>query len=337
MSNTQPSPTESTSTQDSMLVQNEGRFVRGFADIFNTTGLIIILVGLSLLLSKYGAMGSAIIAGFLWVGAEYFSRYKRSHLPSLFIAIGFLMYTYSAITGFIGDTSFTAFPFIIIAIIMVAFYWRFRLPFCLFIVALSLIMLNYALTYSFIALPVFLILSALVLLSIAIHYDMRDPLRVTRFSDNAFWLHLLAAPCLTHGIVFSLVANKIPSREDFSLLNLFNNWSSDIPRFTNTDALIVIGIVIILSVFALAINRRVLVVSSFGYAMVAITKLLTTGVGLANLPNVAAVSMLIFGAYIVLLGVAWSPLRLLLLRAIPSHPFLERIFPHVDVETKPQS
>jgi hypothetical protein len=45
--------------------------------------------------------------------------------------------------------------------------------------------------------------------TLAMWYDGRDPARITRRSDVAFWLHLLAAPMLVHPLFTGsgLVAN----------------------------------------------------------------------------------------------------------------------------------
>jgi len=76
----------------------------------------------------------------------------------------------------------------------------------------------------------------------------------------------------------------------------------------------------------LAINRRALIVASLGYAAAALAYLFDgTGLGLSGSLTAALVAL---GASIVLLGVAWHPLRNQLIRVLPNW----RIFPPPFVE-----
>ena len=40
----------------------------------------------------------------------------------------------------------------------------------------------------------------LALFAAALWYDMRDPHRLSRYSANAFWLHILAAPAIVNTV-----------------------------------------------------------------------------------------------------------------------------------------
>ena len=82
-----------------------------------------------------------------------------------------------------------------------------------------------------------------------------------------------------------------------------------------------LGIVILVSLFGLAINRRALVVSSLGYAGL--------GIGyLVSQTNISwgmaiSVTLMILGAAVVFLGAGWNPARKFILALLPS----AKIFP----------
>ena len=77
----------------------------------------------------------------------------------------------------------------------------------------------------------------------AMRWDSSDPSRITRRSDVAFWLHLLAAPMIVHPV--------------FSLLGLTDGDA------TVAEGLVVVAIYVALGMAALAIDRRALLVSAF--------------------------------------------------------------------------
>ncbi|MEP3073981.1 MAG: hypothetical protein ABJQ26_14410, partial [Maricaulis sp.] len=89
-------------------------------------------------------------------------------------------------------------------------------------------------------------------------------------------------------------------------------------------ALVVIGLFALVS---LLINRRALIVSG----------LVTAGVSIGVIVNstdlgagvVVAVTLLVLGGIVVLLGAAWNPVRRILLLPIPQDGPLGRIFPPV--------
>src|SRR4029079_4502023 len=87
----------------------------------------------------------------------------------------------------------------------------------------------------------------------AMWWDSSDRSRLTRRSDVAFWLHLLAAPMIAHPI--------------FTLLGL-NNGS-----VSAGEALAVVGLYVLFGLTALAVDRRALLVSALAYVLYALTQL----------------------------------------------------------------
>ncbi|MEM7730950.1 MAG: hypothetical protein AAF311_17110, partial [Pseudomonadota bacterium] len=156
-----------------------------------------------------------------------------------------------------------------------------------------------------------LILSGLAVFIVAMLYDMQDLHRRTRFADNAFWLHLLAAPLLIHGLVGQAVMAK--SEIVFDMIPVF--------AFTEHDAIIILVSMGVITLIGLAINRRALIVSALGYAGVAVGFLIAqTSLGIGT---TLSTTLIVLGAAIVLLGVAWHPVRNQLIRVLPKW----RIFP----------
>ncbi len=144
------------------------------------------------------------------------------------------------------------------------------------------------------------ILSFVLLLGIgvflfAMWWDGSDRGRITRRSDVAFWLHLLAAPMIAHPI--------------FSLLGL-NSGS-----VSAGEALLVVGLYVLFGLTALAVDRRALLVSALAYVLYALTELFKQ-VGAVEL-NVA-LTALVIGSALLLLSAYWHQARRLIVTRLPS-------------------
>ncbi|WP_297734085.1 hypothetical protein [uncultured Maricaulis sp.] len=167
------------------------------------------------------------------------------------------------------------------------------------------------------------------LLLAGILFDARDPGRETRLSGTAFWLHFFAAPILLGAVLNITQTGWTFQESDFANpenLNLFAALATDSAESMRlaVTALTVIGLFALVS---LLINRRALIVSG----------LVTAGVSIGVIVNgsdlgagaVVAVTLLVLGAVVVLLGAAWNPVRRILLAPIPQAGPLGRIFPPV--------
>ena len=125
-------------------------------------------------------------------------------------------------------------------------------------------------------------------------FDMSDRERLTRRADCAFWLHLLAAPLIVHSIVAPLLAESAVGPG---------------------AAVAIVSLFAVLSFVALTVDRRALLVSSLLYLGYANSKLLSwSGVASEN----AGLSILIVGGTVLVLSVAWQPLRRLVLQILPA-------------------
>ena len=306
--------------------EDEMRFLRSFSDVFIAIGVGIFASGLSVVAGLFGGGVSFIgAAAVMWIMAEYFGRKKRAHLPTLITALAFLIFTQRGVHVVLGNMGLGG--DIITAIItlgaMLLFYLRIRLPFCIALIALAGLYLAAALVNKIA--PEFLtaqfglglFLSGLVIFGVALAYDMRDKHRTTRFADNAFWLHFLAAPLIIHGLALQTVALKKDVLFGFVPMVSLNQG----------DAAIVMVIVAIITFIGLAINRRALIVSSLGYAAFAMGYLFDgTGLGFGT---VIALTFLLLGAAIIFLGAGWHSARNALLKILPKWPIFPPAFdPH---------
>ena len=251
--------------------------------------------------------------------AEYFGRKRRAHLPTLMTALAFLIFVQRGASALLGDMGLGG--DITAALItlgaMLLFYWRIRLPFCIALIALAGLYLAGAIVGQIA--PEFLkqqfglglLLSGLVIFTVALLYDMNDKHRTTRFADNAFWLHFLAAPLIIHGLALNLVSLQKEVLFGFVPMVSLNRG----------DAAIIMVIVALITVVGLAINRRALIVSSLGYAAFAMGYLFD-GTGM-NFGTIVAVTFLLLGGAIIFLGAGWHTARNGLLKILPKLP----IFP----------
>ena len=130
----------------------------------------------------------------------------------------------------------------------------------------------------------------------AMWWDSSDRARVTRRSDVAFWLHLLAAPMIAHPI--------------FALLGLTNGSVS------TGEGLLVVGLYVLFGLTALAVDRRALLVSALAYVLYALTELFKR-FGAVEL-NIA-LTALVIGSALLLLSAYWHQSRRLIVTRLPSN------------------
>lgn len=313
---TEPHAPPVTATDAVIGDEDDLRFLRSFGDVFIGVGLILLALGVSAIMALVGGGPVFLLAAVgAFVMAEYFGRRKRAHFPTLITALAFLLFVQTGLEGLASLSGIVAALITVTA--MALFYARIRLPFCIALIAVSLIYLLFAVLAQIAPdllrdrIGVVLILSGLAVFAAALAYDTQDTHRRTRFADNAFWLHFLAAPLLIHGLVGQAVMSK--SELLFDLIPVL--------AFTERDAIIILIGMAVITVIGLAINRRALIVSALGYAGVAVGFLVSQTS--LSLGTALSVTLILLGAAIVLLGVAWHPVRNQLIRVLPNW----RIFP----------
>ncbi len=287
------------------------RLITGFNDIFVTIGIALFLGALGYLLSTYGGLvsssGEAIAA---WGLAEVFTKRKRMALPSIVLLVWFVTSSaevghslFAPASNLLSIFDYDSLPGLAYGLAAVAasiVHWlRFHVPITIAAFAAGLAVTAVAMIEKFNSGFVFeqpslvFIPIGIAIFAAAMKFDMSDRNRLTQRTDIAFWLHLLAAPLIVHSIVYPLLSeNALNTGAAIAILSLFAG----------------------LSIVALAIDRRALLVSSLLYLGYASSQILTwSGVAFENLEF----SVLIVGGTVLVLSVAWQPLRRIVLSILP--------------------
>lgn len=300
---------------------------KGFNEIFIVVGLLILSSGwwgVSALvfndrvvnLQEF-AMWSSLLAGvLLWLLSEYFVRKRRMVAPAIALSV---MFAGNAAFGFVAvlsepfmiaqnDYSSIPFPLFLATLSLAVYWWRFRVPFAMAMIALGL----FAVAIVFAAsregriadLSEFFLLSAggpfawitlvlgIVVFAVAMMFDMSDPHRVTRRSANGFWLHMVAAPALVNTMALSLL------------------YQSN---------LILLAVLAMFAIVAIVIDRRSFLIAAIGY-IVALGAAVFDGAGTAP-------TILVLGIVLLLLGAFWERIRARILRVMPGFIPLHRLPP----------
>jgi hypothetical protein len=151
----------------------------------------------------------------------------------------------------------------------------------------------------------FVLLLGIGMFLFAMWWDASDRARLTRRSDVAFWLHLLAAPMIAHPI--------------FTLLGVTNGTVS------TGVGLLVVGLYILFGLTALAVDRRALLVSALAYVLYALTELFKR-FGAVEL-NIA-LTALVIGSALLLLSAYWHQARRIVVNRLPAS--LQSRLPNLD-------
>jgi hypothetical protein len=305
------------------------RLLRGFRDIFIAMALAIFAVGATGMVPTLVAgtgilevvsIGTAVQIYLLLISivliavgvalAEWITRRQRLPLASLVLALVFAAWSAAftlavgliLLVNFSGDPVleaewwFTWSALVGAAAGLIAFYWRYRLPFALMPLAGVI-----AFSVFLIAKPAFgdawtsdygramVGVLGIAVFAAAMWYDAQDRLRVKRYSECAFWLHLMAAPMIVHSL---LIAGD------------------------GADTSVILSVMAALCLVALLIDRRALLVSGLGYLSVAIWQIVARSEFLMN--QRFAGTALILGAILLALGLGWAPIRRVVVAAIPS-------------------
>jgi len=318
------------------------RLITGFNDIFVSIASAILLfaVGwigqsigqsLGLVIDFHGPspIAPAFIAATAWGLALFFTAKRRMALPSILLLLAFVGGVFVA-AGFglaigIGEDQFNDNEAIggVVAAVSGAIaagaawlHWKhFRVPITVaagaaavsaIVVGVLIAILGNPDDYEKTILGFVLLLGIGVFL-FAMRWDSSDPARVTRRSDVAFWLHLLAAPMIVHPV--------------FTLLGLNDGTA------TIGEGLVVIALYVALGITALAIDRRALLVSALAYVLYALSELFKQ-VGAVEL-NIA-LTALVIGSALLLLSAFWHQARSLVVRSLPDAlqsklPLLDRV------------
>lgn len=300
---------------------------KGFNEIFIVIGLIIVAVGWASVIGVwfasqitnpqqaavgFGTIGVVV----LWLLSEYFVRHRRMVAPAIALSVLFAANAAICLTAYFAqpfmvaqeDYSSLPLPFAIGTFALFLYWFRFRVPFALAMIAVGMFIVAILLAATSEGIPqnpadLFLLSAdgpfALITIAlgiavfvVAMIFDMSDPHRVTRRSANGFWLHVVAAPALINTIALTLLE-----------------------RDSNVMLLVILGV---FALIAIIIDRRSFLIAAIGYIVVLSTTVLE-GEG-------AAATILILGIILLLLGAFWEKIRAVILGALPFLP-LHRLPP----------
>ncbi len=292
--------------------EEQFRLLTGFNDIFVTIAIGLVLFAVSSLGAAVAdALGPALVAAASWGLAEYFTRQRRMALPSIVLLLAFVGGVFMTVVvagapARPAPTMGALWPIAatVAAAVAAWLHWRrFMVPITVAAGAAAIgggIVLTVgaalATTWGNDALLPLVLVLGLATFGLAMMFDSRDRARVTRWTDVAFWLHLLAAAAIIHPV--------------FAMTGLLK--STPAPG----AALFVIIVYMLLTIVALAIDRRALLVSALGYVIYAIQALVRTG---DNVSLSFALTALVIGGFLVLLSAAWRPIRARVLALLPAN------------------
>jgi hypothetical protein len=304
---------------------------KGFNEIFIVIGLMILAFGWTGVvtlalgdeivdLKNYALMVTLMGAGLLWLLSEYFVRKRRMVAPAIALSI---MFAGNAAFGFLAvmaqlfmigqnDYSSVPLPLLLATLSVLIYWWRFRVPFAMAMIAVGLFTVAIVFTASrggaVEDVSELFLLSAggpfawitlvlgVIVFAVAMIFDMSDPHRVTRRSANGFWLHVVAAPALVNTLALSLL-----------------------DRDTAGANIILLAVLTLFAIVAIVIDRRSFLIAAIGYIVVLATTVLD-GDG-------AALTVLILGIVLLLLGAFWERIRARVLRLMPRFVPLHRLPP----------
>ena len=301
---------------------------RGFNEVFIIIGLLILavgwtsVVGISYATNITNPQQAAILYGsigtmFIWGMSEYFIRRRRMVGPGIALSTLFTVNAAIALTAYFAqpfmvvqqDYGSLPLPFILGTIALGIFWYRFRVPFAMamiavgfFIVAIlmaatsqgtpqdpsDLFLLSAGGPFAWITLVV-----GLAVFALAMAFDMSDPHRVTRRSTNGFWLHVVAAPALVNTLALTLLDRDA-------------HWS-------------LLGVMMIFGLVAIIIDRRSFLIAAIGY-IVTLTGTVFDG-------ETTALTVLFLGVMLLFIEALWEKLRARLLRLMPRFIPLHRLPP----------
>lgn len=258
------------------------------------------------------SLSGLLVAVTAWPLAEFFTRKRRMALPSIILLLSFVggifftLFGAGAALGLSGEELVGAIAIVLsgaVACVGAYLHWRrFKVPITIAaavgIVVISLLIALLALLQiqpdsSAFLVPV--LISGLGIFTFAMRWDISDRDRITRRSDVAFWLHLLAAPMIAHPV--------------FALFGVTDGDNLGVGA-----AIGVLATYIAFGLVALAIDRRALLVSALAYVLFALTFLFRE-FGAVELGF--ALTALVIGSALLSLSAFWQPIRHKVVTALP--------------------
>lgn len=287
------------------------RLLNSFNDIFVTIAAVLLLVAVGSIGGLvYAPLGAVAVAALAWGLSEYFALKRRMALPSIVLALAFIGGCTAALPILGGALKMPVDWFLPpaapVALVAAILHWRhFRVPIAVSagtgaVIAMAVASLSAALDFfagdlsKALVTPIVLVCGVLVF-AFAMLWDTRDPARLTRRSDVAFWLHLLAAPMIIHPL--------------FSFYGVFS-----VAGMNMVGAGAILLTYVVMGLVALAIDRRALLVSALAYVLYALGEIVQA---FGAIEASVSITTLVLGSALLMLSTFWARLRALLIPMLP--------------------
>ena len=263
------------------------RFIRSFGDVYITLGIIFLMFSIHLT-DVSGSYFFLPAVGFVLL-AEWLVRIRQLALPGMVILLSILYFVYRGITQ--GSDTTAIFGLSIVAVTSILFYLRYKMPFSHLpltasLVAIFIIMLGGEAYKE----PAVYAVTGLIVFMVAMWFDSRDTKRVSHLSDSAFWLHLLGAPLLVHGVMISLMSMSADS------------WSHIMP-----PELLILCVFAVFFLIAMLVDRRAILVSTQIYMIYTVGIIIVENVSGAG--NVVMIGLITAAMFIIYFGAYWYKTR----------------------------
>ena len=291
-------------------IEEPFKIFSGFNEIFIVVGLGILTLGWYftsfLLIGSRGFDHIPVVsfasAVFIWLLCEYFICHRRMLAPAIVLS---LLWTGNASLGFSfayaeifmivrQDYSSLLMPIGLTTLSLFVFWWRFAVPFVMVLIALGIFSFALLLTAVQTGIPatamnIFQLSSegpfawvtlavGLLVFTVAMWFDMSDPHRMTRRSDQGFWLHIITAPVLVNTFALSFIQQE----------TIISNF-------------LLLLVLAVISVIAVIIDRRSFLISSAGYCV---------ALSIMFFDEVSAGGIFLgLGVFLVTLGSFWERIR----------------------------
>ncbi|ALS99718.1 hypothetical protein [Lacimicrobium alkaliphilum] len=289
--------------------QENFRLIAGFNDIFVVIACALVLSSAGWLTQYTGHFAGALAFSALsWGLAEVFVRRRKMALPAIGLLLSFLGGLIATPLLFADNPQPEVFALSgLLAAVGGWLHWRrFRVPVTVaaafaatMLAVVGLLMSQFLFLHNWVQEMVFT--GGLLAFGLAMYWDASDQARITRRSDVAFWLHLLAAPMLVHPL--------------FSAMGILEGVAD------LNNMLIVMAVYGLLALVSITVDRRALMVSALGYVLYALSELFDT-FGMVQLNF--ALTGICLGSALLLLSAFWHQVRELVMKAVPKpvHAYL---------------
>jgi len=291
------------------------------AEIFVAIGLVMVIAAAVRLLNfavtgPQIAVATGTAALVSWALAEYFVFRRPMLLPGIVATLAFASFAVMAVfRGLNGpalplDLHRLDVQLLAVGVLALAFL-RFRIPILLLplAAAIAALMLRGGMSDIW---RVLLVAGAcgLTYIGFAVWLDMRDPGRIWRQSQYAFWLYVAGAPLLVHSLFWSVIIALFGNRGDAAFLS----WDVFVA---------IVPVALAVTLLGLVLDRRALVISTLAYVAWTVGFVLyRAGTGITG---VAVGTLAVLGLYVVVLGVGWHWVR----RRLMTHLPLGRLAPRL--------